>query len=308
MVYSLLLMLLIAGCGAIGPAPTPTAIPATATPTATPLPTPTPTPIPPLALTLHRPEDVSALAPLYVEASLVPPPGVETTATLQVRILAPSGTRYGGPEPLRLAPQGDHLYRAETPVRFSLHPEPGTWRLIVDAQSSLTISGTRAIAFRPAPLAFRALTETLPPGATIDVPEAFAESDALGNRVAGGRIWETPCTEQSAAPCIPGAVELWWTLGPAEPLLLDLAVTMLETTHDPQASPEVTEVEETTWGEYPAFHFRENWSGSEGGPAEAWVIQGPDYRLYLLRVRALGADAIPTLAREVGETFTLTTP
>jgi hypothetical protein len=34
------------------------------------------------------------------------------------------------------------------------------------------------------------------------------------------------------------------------------------------------------------------------------VIQGPDYHLYVLRLRALGTEIIPPLLRQVGETFT----
>jgi hypothetical protein len=33
------------------------------------------------------------------------------------------------------------------------------------------------------------------------------------------------------------------------------------------------------------------------------VVQGPDYWLYVLRVRTLGGEAIPPLLRQVWETF-----
>jgi hypothetical protein len=36
------------------------------------------------------------------------------------------------------------------------------------------------------------------------------------------------------------------------------------------------------------------------------VVQGPDYWLYVVRVRALGSSDIPQLVREVGETFAFT--
>ncbi|MBE9471183.1 MAG: hypothetical protein IMY75_03615, partial [Chloroflexi bacterium] len=43
----------------------------------------------------------------------------------------------------------------------------------------------------------------------------------------------------------------------------------------------------------------------EKRPAEALVVQGPDYWLYVLRVRAVGSesDVIPPLLRQVWETF-----
>jgi hypothetical protein len=65
----------------------------------------------------------------------------------------------------------------------------------------------------------------------------------------------------------------------------------------------VTSSEEIEWQGRTAFRFHETWPGPEGGPAEALVVQGPDYWLYVLRIRALGGDVIPDLTREVGETF-----
>ena len=79
---------------------------------------------------------------------------------------------------------------------------------------------------------------------------------------------------------------------------------MLETTHDPGATPQVLDVEETEWAGQTAFLFHENWGGADGGPAETLVVQGPDYRLYVLRVQATGSETIPPLLRQVWETFT----
>jgi hypothetical protein len=92
-----------------------------------------------------------------------------------------------------------------------------------------------------------------------------------------------------------------------EPLLLDNALVMLEATHDPDASPHVLDVEEREWQGRQAYLLHEDWptdrSGTEGGPAKALVVQGPDYWLYVLRVRTLGGEDIPPLLRQVWETF-----
>ena len=91
--------------------------------------------------------------------------------------------------------------------------------------------------------------------------------------------------------------------GPTEALLLNNAVVMLEATHDPDAPPAAEFVEETAWQGQTAFLFREQWPGREGGPAAVWVIQGPDYWLYVLRIRAVGVDPIPALMETIAATF-----
>ena len=40
-----------------------------------------------------------------------------------------------------------------------------------------------------------------------------------------------------------------------------------------------------------------------GGTAEALVMQGPDYWLYVLRVRAIGGGDIPEVLGLIRETF-----
>jgi hypothetical protein len=67
----------------------------------------------------------------------------------------------------------------------------------------------------------------------------------------------------------------------------------------------VGRVDVVKWQDQPGFLFHEEWAGPDGGPAEALVVQGPDYWLYVLRVRALGAEAIPSLLRQAWRTFTL---
>jgi hypothetical protein len=127
------------------------------------------------------------------------------------------------------------------------------------------------------------------------VPREFVEAVAQGDRWAGGRVWQHG----------DGEVALWWAPGPAEPLLLSTAVVMLEATHDPDAPPSVLDVEEREWQGQTAFLFHEDWPGADGGPAEALVVQGSDYWLHVLRVRARGSESVPPLLRQVWETFAL---
>jgi len=125
------------------------------------------------------------------------------------------------------------------------------------------------------------------------VPQEFVETTFQGDQVAGGRAWRYGG----------GEVSLWWAPGPTEPLRLDNAIVMLETTHGLSAAPQVSSVEEIEFQGQTAFLFQEEWPGASGGPAEALVVQGPDYHLYVLRVRVSGSEAIPSLLRQVWETF-----
>jgi len=305
------LSMLLAAC-APTPAPptlTPTSTPVpsetpTPSPTLTPPPTPTATPIPPIILTIQWPElGVSALQPVPVEISLVPPPGIDVTATVSATVLDPSGEAYAN---FDLKPQGLR-YISEESLLLPLLPLTGTWqvRAFVDAalvggladapRDRPRIAGNRAQRFEPDPIPFHNLTEVLPPGASLLVPQAFRELVSQGDLVAGGRVWRYG----------EGELSLWWAPGPAEPLLLNNAVVMLETTHDANMPPEVLAVEETVWQDQPAFLFHEEWPAWPGTPVLAWVIQGLDHWLYVLRVRAVGAETIPPLIHQVAETFTV---
>jgi len=82
---------------------------------------------------------------------------------------------------------------------------------------------------------------------------------------------------------------------------------MVEATHPENNPPTLTASEATDWQERPAFLFYERWPGYRGGPAEAWVIRSDDGWLYVLRAQAIGEAHIPTLVREVVETFGFTT-
>ncbi len=282
------ILLALAAC-APPPAPVPTL---TSTPPPTPLPSPTPTatPLPPSALTIHWPEQVSALQPVDIQVELLPPPGVSVTATVRALVLDPRGQTF---RPLcDLAPREGNLYAAAEPLMFPLEPEAGDWQLVVYVHSALPVEGERRVIFRPAPVPFRDLSVILPAGADVHVPEEFAETAAQGDQVAGMRVWRYD----------DGELSLWWAPGPVEQLTLDAATVMLETTYEPGAFPQVTGHEETDWQGQAALLFREDWPGD--GPGEALVVQGPDYHLYVLRLRAVGAEAIPPLFRRIGATFT----
>jgi hypothetical protein len=196
-----------------------------------------------------------------------------------------------------LWPQEDDRYAAEEPLQLPLEPMEGDWRLAVSVKSELGVEGERRVVFRPAPIQFRDLAEVLPAGTGLRVPHDFFERLVQGDPQAGGRVWRYE----------DGELALWWAPGSLNPLLFNTAVVMLEATHDVERPPQVMGVEETEWQGRTAFLFQEIWPadeyGTPGGPAEAIVMQGPDYHLYVLRMRALGTEPIPPLMRQVGETL-----
>ncbi len=191
--------------------------------------------------------------------------------------------------------QGQRRYVSTTPVQLSLDAPAGHWWLVVHVETPLNVTGERMFAFQPAPIAYRLLTDTLPAGAMLQVPLAFNEVIAQGDQYAGGRVWQYNG----------GEIGVWWAPGPTEALLLNNAVVMLEATHDPTAPPEVLDGEEIKWQDRAAFHFRERWPGKSGGPSEAWVIQDKNFWLYVLRVRAVGMETIPSFMQEIAAKFAL---
>jgi hypothetical protein len=290
---------LLAACAPATPVPIPTPVPAptlTPSPTPAPSPTPTATPIPPVELTIRWPERVSALQPVPIEVELLPPPGITVTATVRAAVVGPGGRPLW---PFDLTLREGNLYAAEEPLQLPLEPQEGDWRLAVYVRSPLKVEGPWSLVFQPTPILFRDLTDVLPAGVDMRVPQDFVEVTSQGDQWAGGRVWRYG----------DGEVALWWAPGPAEPLLLNNAVVMLETTHEP---PRVLDVEETEWRGQTAFLFYEDededWPESEVGAAEALVVQGPDYWLYVLRVRTTGSETIPPLLRQVWETFTFHSP
>ena len=201
-----------------------------------------------------------------------------------------------------LAPQGGTRYAAGELLELPLEPAEGDWRLAVSVQSELRVEGERRLVFRPVAVPFRDLAGVLPAGVDLRVPQQFMERVAQGDSLAGGRVWRYE----------DGELALWWAPGPTEPLLLNNAIVMLEATHDPENPPSVRDVEEAEWQGLVAFRFHEEWPvespEGDGGRAETLVIQGPDYHLYTLRVRALGQETIPALLYQVRDTFTFAEP
>lgn len=269
---------------------TPTNTP-TPAPTWTPTPPPTPTPIPPLVVRVTWPEEVSALEPPHVIVDVTQPQDVAPDIAINAKIYDPTATVYATFDLVR---QNGNRYSSMTPLTLSLDAPEGHWWLVVRVDTELDVVGERMLPFTPAPIEFHPLTETLPTGVMVDVPLAFAEVITQGDRYAGGRVWRYG----------DGEIALWWAPGPTQALRRNNAVVMLEATHDPDAPPEAQLIEQTEWQERTAFLFHEQWPGSQGGAAEAWVIQDKNFWLYVLRVRAVGGETIPPLMREIGATFT----
>ncbi len=281
------------------PTPVPTALPAATRP---------PTPMPSVATALlhvHWPETkVPILPPKPIEIELIAPPDIKVKANVLSSVLDPTGERYGL---FALRPSDDAVpdganprrYISERPLQLPLQPLDGEWRLVVALQSNVRVTGDQVHGFEPVPLSFCVLTDTLHAGVNLKVPRTFEVVFAQGNPWAGGRVWRYQG----------GEVALWWAPGPLEPLLLSNALVMLETTYKFDAPLEVLSAEEAQWpganldSVLTVFLFHEMWPGPEGGPAEAYVLQGPDHWLYVLRMRAVGQDTIPSLIRQVGQTL-----
>ena len=275
----------------VAPTPAPTSIP---TETPTPTVVPSPTPIPPLELAILWPEKVSALNPVPVEIDLVVPRDVGATIRARAVVFAPGLAHY---ERFELLPLGGGRFASATPLQLPLDPGDGDWRLMVAVvrHPELGLVGDRSVTFRPDSLKFHDLSGMLPAGVTLLVPQDFIQGESRGDVWAGGREWQH---DESA-------VSLWWAPGPTEPLLYNNALVMLEATYltdTPTFSPEVAEVE---WRGHTAFLFREEWPGAEGGPGEAMVVQGPDFLLYVLRIRSLAGRDVAPIFHQVWETFTL---
>ena len=294
-----MLFVWLTGCGTQMTMPSPTKTPSatlpptsthTPMPTWTPTLTPTPTPIPPLVVSVTWPEQVSALEAPLVIADVTLPQGLTPDIAISAKIYDPKSTVHATFDLVR---QSGSRYVSTAPFQLSLDTLPGHWWLIVHVETELEVAGERVLAFESLPLEFHTLTETLPAGVTLRVPLAFDEVITQGDPYAGGRVWRHG----------DGEIALWWAPGPTQALRLNNAVVMLEATHDPDAPPEAELVEETEWQERTAFLYQEQWPGRQGGPAEAWVIQGPNYRLYVLRIRAAGVDAIPAVLHEIAATF-----
>ena len=234
------------------------------------------------------------MEPIPIEVELIPPPRVTVTATLSAVVRhSRAGLIYTAP----LVPQPDNLYIAENPLRLPLNPLTGTYRLIVLVDSNLHATGSRVLFFQPAPIPFHELGPGDPSGVheemELAVPLEYPQAIASGGPWAGRREWRYN----------EGVVSLWWAPGPTEALLLNNAIAMLEATHDVSDPPKVTAVEPAEWRGQQAYLFHERWPGPDGDPAEALVVQGPDFWLYVLKIRARGGATIPPILYQVRDTF-----
>lgn len=272
-----------------GPSPTPL-------PTWTPTPTPTPTPVPPAYLEVLVADVVSPLDPMVVEAVFVPPEGEVSDASLSATVMDPAANVHAT---FDLSERVGQHYQAPEALWLPLEPLAGYWWVIVHAETSWPVEGTPARFFEVAPLSYHNLTDTLPSGVTLHVPVDFQEVVSIGDQTAGGRVWQYGG----------GEVALWWAPGAAEELFLSNALVALEATYAADmrelTPPQPTTYIETQWQGLLAFEFPEVWPEEAGGPATAWVIQDVDHWLYILRIRAIGADLAPQLHRDVVETFSL---
>ncbi len=279
--------LLAVGCGAPTPSPAPAPTPS---PAPSPTPSPTPTPMPPVPMTIRFPETVSALEGVTVTVEL---PGLaqrDSGARVWARVFPPGSREPVWESPLE--PSEGGMYVSPRPIYFPLEPIPGDWRLFIEVQSDLPIRGGRWFRFWQAPLPFWDLTGQVPGEVSLPVPQPFALIQQVGDRVAGGRVWQRGGER----------IELWWAPGPAEALTLDTAQMLEESTFPIGETVEIPSVEAITRGKRPGFRFYERWSD---GPAEALLLQGSSRYLYLLRVRVSGGDALTPLLREIQAAMTV---
>lgn len=275
--------------------PTATPVPTrTPVPTWTPTPVPTPTPIPPVRLKIEWPTQVSPLTPLPVAARLIPPTDILVYGRLSARVVDPRGQTYAT---FALTERDGNRYTSREALHLPLEPVSGLWRVVVDVDLGLPWTGPPSMLFVIEPVTFREWGAPLPAGVSMRIPTAFAEVVAQGGADAGGRVWTYDA----------GEVGLWWVPGPMEKLSVSGAVVVLEATytsddrHPAPATPVVAQP--LTWGGREAFEFAEVWPDPQGGQGRAWVIRGDDFRLYVLRVRAVGTAEIPGLHLDVAYTF-----
>jgi hypothetical protein len=285
------------------PTPTPTSTP---TPTATPLPTstPTPTPIPPIRLSIEFPRPVTALQTVPIRVWVEEPPGVDTQVSLSARVIDAQDQLYDTFAMTREGQEGWWVADRELQLPLEPEPYPGVWHLIIDVETDLAVRGYRDRVFTPQRVPLHVLTDTLPIGTDLHVPRAFPAVQAQGDATAGLRTWRYGDCE----------VTLAWAPGPTEALLVDNALVMVEAIRpsgDPQYEITLEENEEIVWGEdeWSSFLFRESWRSSDKRtPAETLVVQGPNFRLYALRIRAQKQDQIHSLCRDVRASLSFTEP
>lgn len=271
------------------------------TPTVAPTqrPAPTDTAEPTIHVNVAWPVRVSPLEPVAIDVTLDSVP-VGAQLTVTAIVLKPDGERYGAYD-MRPDPEdpgsNPARYVASEPLQLPLVPISGTWWLVVHVNTPYSLSGSRVRYFTVETPSFRDLTDVLPERVAIRVPEAFESVVATGDRQAGGRVWGHAG----------GALELWWTPGPAEALTLTTAQMAVDASHtaNPQilSAPEISSSEAMTWQTRPAYQFEEYW-GNASAVGATWVIQDDQDWLYVLRLQPTEDGEIPHLLEAVAETLT----
>lgn len=243
--------------------------------------------------------NVSPRQPLDVTVALEPLTDLSVAAAESAIITAtlsdPGGVVHAI---LPLDYAGGYRYASATPAILPLDAMSGTWHIAITVTAAIEVRGPREFLFYLTPLTFHDLGTVLPEAAHILVPADFKETAAQGDDWAGGRTWEYENSE----------LALWWAPGPTEPLRYDPAWALVEATYEPNRRgelPEIVAFEKATWNDKPAFLFRETWPGRSGGESTVWVIQGKDYRLYLLRTRSLGGRTVNPLVTRVADSLTV---
>jgi hypothetical protein len=224
------------------------------------------------------------------------PPGIDAHVSAHARVIDAQDQLYAT---FDMVPEGREGWWAPIQaLQLPLEPEPypGVWHLIIDAEADLRIRGYRDRVFTPQRVPYHVLTTTLPVGVELRVPQAFAQVAAQGDQFAGLRAWSYRDCELTLA----------WAPGPTEPLRGDTARVLVEATYNPEYEIDITASEQIEWGkdERTAFLYNERWKGeTKTTPAEALVVQGPDYLLFALRIRARTQNQIHSLCQDVRGTF-----
>lgn len=290
-IRSLLVLLtivpLVLSCrGSLSFSPTPSVAPS---PTPSPAPTPVPTPVPPVPLRVQFPTTVSALEEAFVVVEAPGLPARDPSAALEATIYPPGWEEPCWESPLELK-EARGIYRSREPIYFPLEALPGEWRLEVVVRSRTVVWGSRWVRFSQRPLAFWDLAPLGLRRVSLRVPQDFPLVQREGDEISGVLAWEWRGER----------LELWWTPGPTKPLSWDTAWTVAEATHPATGGVEISDVQKRTWRGRPGFGFSERWPE---GAARVLLLQGTDYRLYLLRARVTGkADPSP-LMEQIWETF-----
>ncbi|MCS7283239.1 MAG: hypothetical protein RMK65_05355 [Anaerolineae bacterium] len=287
----MVLLLLASSCRGSGPFlfPTPSVAPSPTSPP-TPTPTPVPTPLPPVPLRVRFPSTVSALEEAFVVVEAPGLPERDPAALLLATIYPPHWDEPLWESPLELENAANGVYRSREPIHFPLEGIPGEWQLEVTVRSRTVVWGSRWVRFSQRPLVFWDLAPLGPRKVFLRVPQDIPLVRQEGDEISGVLIWDWRGER----------LELWWTPGPTKRLNLDTALMVAEATYPVTGGVEVAGTEEILRKGRRGFRFSERWPE---GNAEALVLQGADYRLYLLRARTKGGSPLSPFMQQIWETF-----